>query len=181
MEKPRGGVHQLPKGMDVGPWLSNFEAWLSEFCSVAKPDIVIIEMAIASGEVEVMKPISINGVAQMVAYRVGARCETIANSSVMKFWLGSARIPKEERKTRSICSANMRGWRNVTDHNLADSLGLLCFYLNRERIKTPWQNDPLPGPLFGGKAGVTITRANELAANRIVNKALSFDAPKEIS
>lgn len=108
----------------------------------------------------------------------------IANATMAVHWLGSRDIEKKQRKVYSVLEAQRRGFPTIQDHNTADALGVLSTRIAQLFLceKTPWDSKRSPGPLFTGvpqSQGTRITKANQVAATKLVSRAMSFEAAKD--
>ena len=179
MPKPRAGNIFLPDTTDLGPWLSALYEWITLFGDKNKVTGFIVEkpLTTAGKEAKIFKLVSAAGVAKMAAFRCYATCEFIANKTMIVHWLGSDEFKGAERKQRSVLACHTKGWPNVTDHNVADALGLLDYHCHKNAIKVPWNTQPAPrGGLFTPKlVGARIDKSNKVAARRLFSYALSFD------
>lgn len=186
MEKPRAFIVDLPDGSEIGVWLAALYDWALPFVEMEEVTHIAIETPlIGFGDANKnFKLISAYGLMRMVAVKVTSRphVEPIANSTMFSHWVGSEndgqgkRITGTDRKNRSIMAAHMRGWGKVTDHNIADSLGLLVTRLHQLGIKAPFDTQRgTANTLFEGKQGVRIDKGAEARGAALVRSALSFD------
>lgn len=191
MAKPRAWILDLPEGAETGIWLDELFLWAEEFVRLEGITDISIETPLIGfgGEEKNFKLIGAAGVARMIAARAtrerratndqGCKAELIANQKFYAHWVGSNNFHGDDRKHRSVLAAHLRGFGKVTNHNIADALGVLTYRLHMLGIKdAPWNlQKGLADTLFEQK-GVRITKDNKTAAAKLINKALSFDAPE---
>lgn len=181
MDKPRAGIVDLPKHAGRGRWLRELYEWARPFCIDNQITHIGVEKPIAAmgNEDKIFMLISALGVMEMIGDEMQADVRPIANSSMFVHWVGPVheedRKIKDWRKSYSVAAAKLRGW-NVTDHNVADALGVLTYLTWLLEIKTPWDNRKAAGNLFARQPGVHIDKGNERAATVLVSKVLSFNA-----
>lgn len=185
-ERPRSGTFDAAVTEDIGKRLASLYKWgLKRTKEWGVTDIVIeapITAAMPGSAAKTIWLVSAFGVLSMLGAQYGIRVTPIANITMAIHWMGTRDIPKKQRKTYSVLEAQRRGFRNVTDHNEADALGLLSLRCCQLNIKTPWESGKSPGPLFTGAhapQGVTITKANEVRAAVIVNKVLADEGTEK--
>lgn len=179
MPLPRAWILDLPEGASIGVWLAALYEWAIEFVNLEEiTDISIETPLIGFGdENKNFKLISGYGVMCMVGATLGVSVSPIANSTMFTHWVGSNKFQGKERKARSVVAAQMRGFGKVSNHNIADTLGVLTCRLHMLGIKdVPWNiQKGMADSLFEGKGGTRITKQNEVASAKILNKALSFN------
>ena len=194
MPKPNAGLlkvknekfadDEASKGRVLGVRLASLYKWGLKVTKEWQVTEISVETPLVGGSVaghaaEFHWLISAYGVIAMMGAQLNIPVVPIANATMAVHWLGTRDIEKKLRKTYSILEAQRRGFPNVQDHNIADSLGLLSLRCAVLGLQTPWDSKRSPGPLFTGltgkPAGTAITKSNKIAAAKILNAAGSFD------
>lgn len=183
--KPTAGLAKMPSiegGIGKGAYMNAFADWFMPYCQMQGVTEAGIEAPIISDHGgqgvnihEVDKNFAIVHAVEAACDRLGIRCERIARSTVCKHIAGVGKGTTKQLKNYCMVGCQRRGW-NVTDHNVADALATLDYYVFKERIEVPWNCQPAPGPLFEGLPGTRIEKSNVKAAERLINKAISFTA-----
>lgn len=180
--KPSAGLLEINKHKEMGGRLASLYKWGLRFCKENGVTDICAESPLVAGPGSASEKfwlISAYGVICMMGSQLGVNVVPIANSTMIVNWCGTNNIEKKHRKTMSVLEAQRRGFPKITDHNVADALGLLSLRCCQLNLKTPWDSSRSPGPLFTDShalKGTTITKANKIAAALIINKATSFNA-----
>lgn len=187
MPFPRAWKLNLPEGAETGIWLDELFLWAEEFIRFENITDVSVETPLIGfgGEEKNFKLIGAAGVVRMIAARAtrerkadneqGCVATLIANQKFYSHWVGSNNFHGDDRKNRSVIAAHMRGMTKVTNHNIADAIGVLTFRLHMLGIGgVPWNiQKGIADTLFEQK-GTRITKDNKVAGAKLLNKALSF-------
>lgn len=192
MALPRAWKLDLPEGAETGIWLDELFLWTEEFVRFERITDISVETPLIGfgGEEKNFKLIGAAGVARMIAARTtrerkteneqGCTAHLIANQTFYSHWVGSNDFHGKERKARSVVAAHLRGFGKVTNHNIADALGVLTYRLHMLGIKdVPWNiQKGMADTLFQKKGTPAPTKADKAASTRLLNSALSFDREK---
>lgn len=193
MPWPRGWKLKLPEGAETGIWLDALYQWGLEFVRLEMITDISVETPLIGfgGEEKNFKLIGAAGVMRMIAAQVtrerrlagepSCHAELIANQKFYAHWVGSNDFHDDERKHRSILAAHARGMGKVSNHNIADAIGVLTYRLHILGMHkdVPWNiQKGLVNTLFEEKPGVRIEKSNKDAAARVMRSALSFDRAK---
>lgn len=199
MARPRANIATMPTierdpvsnklpDIAMGRWMKEFLAWGEAFARLEGVTDIITEAPFISDHGgagvnmdEVEKNLTLTGDAGLLAVILDIpayQFKKVARSTVCAHFIGSGRGTRKQFKTGCLLGCQRKGW-NVKSEDMADALATLDWYCftNRSEFTVPW--DCKPGaPLFvdQGKPGTTITKSNHVAAAKLVNKALSFDA-----
>ncbi len=190
--KPRAGLLKIDPALGLGDRLASLYKWgLRVVAEWGVTDIAIEEPLVAGAghAAQFHWLISAYGVISMLGAQVKTKgvpinVVPIANRTMIVHWCGTNDIEKKQRKVYSVLEVQRRGFPNITDHNIADSLGVLSLRCCQLGLQTPWDSKRSPGPLFTGiqtghqkPFGTAITKSNKVAAAKILNR-MSFDGEK---
>jgi len=176
----------MPDTQDMGIWGDAFVEWCVPFMELSGVNHVQIEApiialhrseggAVKANMNEVRKLLSIVSFAQYAAVLHGATHGLTPRGTASKHFGGKGNGPRRELKAACFVAAQHKGWK-VTSQDVADALAVLDQYTWAHKVSVPWDNRPLPGPLFTAAAhGTRIDRDNKRAASALTNSALSFD------
>lgn len=183
MLKPRAGEVEMPDTKNIGRFCNAFAEWMIPFCQLEGVTEVGVEAPIISDHGgsgvnvhEVDKLFGIVHAVEMAADRLGIRCERISRGTVCKHVSGTGKGTRRQLKTYCMLACQRKGWKTASE-DIADAMATLDYWTWKEKIPVGWNNQPAPGPMFA-TAGVVIDKSNQIAAARILNKALSFDGDK---
>lgn len=142
MPQPRAFLVDLPAGAELGTWLAALYDWAMPFVELEEVTHIALETPLIGfgDHNKNTKLISAYGVLCMIGARLPSKAEVIpiANATMFSHFVGAKPVSGKERKTRSVLAAHLRGWGKVTDHNIADALGLLvtCLFNLSPRPRT---------------------------------------------
>ncbi len=191
LQWPRAFLVNLPKGADTGLWLWELYQWGIGFCRLEEVTDIAVETPLIGmgGEEKNFKLIGAAGVMRMIGAQLtderraagGPVCQVtlIANSTMFSHFVGSNNFTGDERKNRSIMSCHLRGMGKVSNHNVADAIGVLTYRLHMLRLhkEVPWDiQKGAANTLFEGKPGVRIDASNQKAATALMQRsAINFE------
>lgn len=161
MERPRYGRWELPAnvGDETERVTLALRRKMRDYHAIEsfEAGTVIIERAIKKPTdklhtLEILLGLAME--ASTTARDLGAVPRVIDNGDMVKHWTGARDFPgktaDERRKTRkaySMKAAAAKGWKPA-DHNAADALGLLDYYVHLWKVAVPWDCRPCPSPAF---------------------------------
>lgn len=201
MERPRANFIVMPEidrdpqtrrapDISMGRWMREFLDWAVPFARLEGVTDIITEAPFISDHGgsgvnidEVEKNITLTGTAGLLAVELGIeshRFRKIARSTVCAHFIGNGRGTRKQFKTGCMLGCQRKGW-NVKTEDMADALATLDWYcfVNRSEFQVPWDCKPGP-PLFQATPALTkITKDNKVAGAKLLNRALSFDRPRD--
>jgi Holliday junction resolvasome RuvABC endonuclease subunit len=125
-DRPRSGVWVLPGLSDLGRTYAAFENMLLDAIDVHRPDVVVVEAAIAGGrsggtnQSVTEQQIGLLAHARSACYRHDIRLVTKAASSMRKEVIGTGRFPEGQAKKMIMRWLHERGF-SFSDDNAADA------------------------------------------------------------
>lgn len=131
-EEPLYGARDFGDGRSNGEIGGRFRAWLNALCYEFKPKLIVFEAPyiprVGGGGVPLnahvlRRLLALTGNVETTAWELQIECREATTLEVARFFIGSQRLKRGEKKQRTIEMCERYGWAPECD-NAADALAL---------------------------------------------------------
>ena len=175
--EPRYGARDFSGARSSGEVFGRFHAWLTALCREHRPSLVVFEAPYIPQGRRAGAPINtivlrrlagLTGQVEAVAWELQIPCREATPLEVARFFLGTQRLKRAEKKQRTIEMCERYGWAPACD-NAADALALwamaeakLALGLGRQRGAGPLFIPPKKKTPASGAKPRRAVRSDEL-------------------
>ncbi len=121
-------------------------------------DLVFEAQHVATGKIDinvVQRLLGLSGMAEWFAYRIDARCYSVAIGTWRKHAFGTGHLKREEAKRMAMEQCRALGF-DPSNDNEAEAFFILDYYVNLRnkfgaKIATPWRDNAFFNPTAGAR------------------------------